>query len=217
VNERRRESLNCAKSTHEEAVLDVITLDNPNYDELEVGDFFVPQPPVLLLEAPIEHQFEPEPIVHLPMVYQVYSRRARILEHTNWYKLSSLVDTISAIRGENPNYVATRQQMLERLNNCRTEPPYAAAKRFIDGDYVCEGSGDWIHLFQQLRAALVFNEHDVGKKRQEGSMGDGQSQSKNDAIKSFWEVTSAMLNKCILLTDVFDRESFERNFDLVWQ
>jgi len=132
-----------------------------------------------------------------------------ILQASSWYNAQILLKELTSIRAINFNVVEQRQQALERLAKLVTAAPFEKEKRFAEGLWVCESLGDWTRKFMQLKSALSYKDHDSQKTRSEDS-------GKSDAITSFWNATTSMIDILVRLDNVWNRESFEATFSLIW-
>jgi hypothetical protein len=154
------------------------------------------------------------------MPYEYLPQTVRVLQYAPWYRVSELLEAISAIRDCNFNIVEQRQQALERLAKCRIAAPFSLNVRF-DGrdDYVCELVGDWARKFQQLKSALSHKERDlrtqIRGQDEKGLLHDSGSIS--DSQQAFWNATTSMFDQLIKTDGVVDRSTFERKYRLVWQ
>ena len=144
--------------------------------------------------------------------YRSLSRTAELLQYCNWYSVPALVQCLNKLRGLNFTLEQDRRAMRGMLNLLILDsPPFGLYVRFpATGYYVCEGGGDiWLGYLTLLRKTLDCSESDDASKAE------------------FWGITRAMLKALTTTTssssttsrdtnEVYDRETFEKNFYLEW-
>lgn len=151
------------------------------------------------------------------MAYVPFSRRAAVLMWAPWYEVQALLRELNSLRKINFAIVEQRQQALNRLNNLPCDAPFTRTIRF-PGDklYVCEMYADWSRKFQQLKSALSFKERDLRTQvNTTGAKEEGHG-SISDAQQAFWNATTAMYDEVSRIDGVFDQDSFELIYELVW-
>lgn len=110
-------------------------------------------------------------------------------------------------------------EALELLNSLPSEAPFASDVRFDDKNlFVCEAMGDWARRFQQLKSSLTFKDRgDLNRSSVvESSNGGRHANAASDSQMAFWNSTTSMMNALLEEPQLFDRESFEKQFQLVW-
>lgn len=146
------------------------------------------------------------------------SQQVRVMMYAPWYSVRSLVEVVTTIRDINFNIVEQRQQALERLSKARVPAPFSSQSRFDPGDdFICEFAGDWARKLQQLKSALSHKERDLrtqGVRDRDEKTNDHGSVS--DAQQAFWNATTSIIDQVSKCEDIYDANSFESKFRLVW-
>jgi len=148
-------------------------------------------------------------------------RRVRPLMAGNWYRLGDFIRILNNVRDNNPSLVATRQQMMAELNNLRVPVPFTPTNRFPDNEeFVCELYGNWVSLFQQLKAALAYKDKDNigdrGDTKPNGGTTKPGDTAASDSFTAVWNATTNMLDKCIKMEDILNRYEFETFYKCTW-
>lgn len=156
------------------------------------------------------------------MVYISYPTRAQIGELGPWYAVRALHHVVRAGRAINFSIVEQRQQMLERLGNLPTVEPFDRDTRFSDGLYVSETAGDWGRKFMQLRTALQYKDHAKDAKFRPSAIGGtpdavAGSADFGDSLVAYQNALTAMYDQMSRIDGVFDTDSAELHFRMVWQ
>lgn len=147
-------------------------------------------------------------------MYTNYPTRAQVLESMPWYRVRDLLPVINALRAINFGLTEQRQQALQRLANLPHDSPYAVDSRYADGAFVCEGLGDWASKFQQVRSALCFRDRSKDQHIREHA--ESLYGNYNDSSQAYYKALNAIYDQIVRLDGVYTRDSFERDFGLVW-
>jgi hypothetical protein len=138
-----------------------------------------------------------------------------------WYKVDLLIKAIADIRKINYSITEQRNQALQRLNTLQSTNPFANGRFNHTGLYICETYGDWSRKFAQLRNALSYKEPSDAFRALSTDKNIASDQKSivqrfNDSSLSFGNVLIDMITQINKLDGVFNRESFELTFDVIW-
>lgn len=128
-----------------------------------------------------------------------------------WVTMPALMSFIVAAQSVNFSIQEQRSQVLQRLANMMHMYPVERTRRFhAEGLFVCTIHGDWSRKFQQLRTALSYK--DLAKdNKAKVPLSDI-----SDAMVSFQNALTAMMDQMIRMDGVFDRDSFEAQMGIGW-
>lgn len=118
---------------------------------------------------------------------------------------------VNAAQSVNFSIQEQRSQVLQRLANLLHVYPVERDRRFnARGLYVCMVYGDWSRKFQQLRTALSYK--DLAKdNKAKVPLSDI-----SDALVSYQNALTSMMDQLVRMDGVFDREAFESQMGLAW-
>nr|AEJ33771.1 coat protein [Chara australis virus] len=136
----------------------------------------------------------------------------------NWYEVSDFLDFLDAAQDAAFSVQTVRDGLRDSFNSLPRSPPFSLDTRFpSDFFYISGFKSKWNQLIIQMTTALSYKPGSKDTKSRTVDTTD--TTFDNDVTQSFFQAIKAMKETIMqppANKDLFDRDSFEKFFNLTW-